>query len=230
MTLHIPNLATDVHARPQTDFSSVTASPRGAYRTIFKRTLDLLLVLLALPVVLPLILMMALSVAVLTGGQPFYTQLRVGRDGKPFRMWKLRTMVKDADALLEGHLQADPKAREEWNTTQKLKNDPRITYVGRLMRKTSMDELPQLFNVLNGTMSLVGPRPMMVHQKELYHGQAYFELRPGITGLWQVSDRNNCGFKDRVAYDDLYNDSLSLKTDMTILGRTVSVVMRATGH
>ncbi len=196
----------------------------------FKRTLDLSLVLLALPVVLPLIAMMALAVAVLTGGQPFYSQLRVGRDGKPFRMWKLRTMVKDADALLEKHLQANPCARAEWDATQKLKNDPRITSVGRLMRKTSMDELPQLFNVFNGTMSLVGPRPMMVFQKDFYHGLAYFELRPGITGLWQVSDRNNCDFKDRVAYDDLYNDKLSLKTDVAILWRTVGVVLRATGH
>jgi lipopolysaccharide/colanic/teichoic acid biosynthesis glycosyltransferase len=229
MTLHIPNLASD----SRTDTSSRTLhapADAGLYRKFFKRALDLTLVLLSAPIVLPLIVFLAVLVALLTGGRPFYSQLRVGRHGTPFRMWKLRTMVVNADAQLEHYLQQNPAARAEWDSTQKLKNDPRITAVGRLLRKTSIDELPQLFNVLNGTMSLVGPRPMMVGQEKYYHGSAYYEMRPGITGLWQVSDRNDCDFADRVAFDTKYNSDLSLKTDLGLLLRTVGVVMRATGH
>lgn len=176
-----------------------------------------------------MIVLLACAIA-LTGNAPFYTQLRLGKDGKTFRMWKLRTMVRNADAQLESYLKANPRARQEWNNTQKLKNDPRITPLGRMLRKTSVDELPQLFNVLNGTMSLVGPRPMMVDQAPFYHGQAYYNMRPGITGLWQVSDRNDCDFVGRVSYDNTYNRIMSLRTDMRVLWNTVGVVMRATGH
>ncbi|MGC3940427.1 sugar transferase [Roseobacter sp. EG26] len=197
---------------------------------MFKRLLDLTLVLLSAPIVLPIVVLLAVTVALLTGGKPFYSQLRVGKDGEQFRMWKLRTMVKNADAQLESYLQKCPEARAEWDSTQKLKKDPRITPVGRLLRKTSIDELPQLFNVLNGTMSLVGPRPMMVGQESFYHGRGYYDLRPGITGLWQVSDRNDCGFGDRVTYDNTYNRTLSLRLDLRILFQTAGVVMRATGH
>jgi lipopolysaccharide/colanic/teichoic acid biosynthesis glycosyltransferase len=145
-------------------------------------------------------------------------------------MWKLRTMVRNADQHLEAYLAQNPTARREWDATQKLKNDPRITPFGRLLRKTSIDELPQLFNVLNGTMSLVGPRPMMLDQEKYYHGTEYYCMRPGITGLWQVSDRNNCAFRDRVDYDAIYCRELSLKTDLSLLCKTVGVVCRATGH
>ena len=172
---------------------------------------------------------MALLVA-LDGHNPFYSQLRVGKDGKHFRMWKLRTMVHNADVLLESYLDRYPEARAEWDSTQKLKNDPRITFVGRLLRKSSMAELPQLFNVLNGTMSLVGPRPMMVNQQNTYTGHAYYRLRPGITGLWQVSDRNHCKFIGRVQYDEQYDKTLSLKTDLRVLFLTVAVVLRGTGY
>ena len=191
--------------------------------------LDLSLVLIAIPVVLPLVLLLALAVAA-TGGKPFYSQLRIGKGGRTFRIWKLRTMMHDADAYLEAYLQANPAANAEWAATQKLKNDPRITPLGRILRKTSADELPQLFNVLTGTMSLVGPRPMMVDQQRYYNGQSYYEMRPGITGLWQVSDRNECNFRDRVAFDNAYARTVSLKTDLGLLLRTVSVVCRATGH
>ena len=191
--------------------------------------LDLSLVLIAIPVVLPLVLLLALAVAA-TGGKPFYSQLRIGKGGRTFRIWKLRTMMHDADAYLEAYLRANPAANAEWVATQKLKKDPRITPLGRILRKTSADELPQLFNVLTGTMSLVGPRPMMVDQQRYYNGQSYYEMRPGITGLWQVSDRNECNFRDRVAFDNAYARTVSLKTDLGLLLRTVSVVCRATGH
>lgn len=230
MTLHVPNLSTEVQTNAKTHFAPQTATSAGLYRNFVKRLIDMFLVLLAAPIVLPLIAVLAVLVAILTGGKPFYSQLRVGKSGQHFRMWKLRTMIKNADAELQGYLEKNPEARREWESTQKLKSDPRITPVGRLLRKSSMDELPQLFNVLNGTMSLVGPRPMMVEQKPYYGGQAYYRLRPGITGLWQVSDRNDCDFGDRVAYDDQYDQILSFKTDMSILLRTVTVVLRATGH
>lgn len=187
------------------------------------------MIILAAPLVLPVLGLLAL-LAMLDGGTPFYTQLRVGRGGKAFRMWKIRTMVPDADAQLKTYLAANPAARAEWNATQKLRNDPRITPIGRILRKTSMDELPQLFNVLTGSMSLVGPRPMMVDQEPLYHGQAYFQLSPGITGLWQISDRNDCDFVDRVHYDETYGRTVSLITDLRILFKTVAVVLRGTGR
>jgi lipopolysaccharide/colanic/teichoic acid biosynthesis glycosyltransferase len=157
-------------------------------------------------------------------------QDRIGRHGRVFRIIKLRSMVHDADAVLEAYLRDNPAARAEWNATQKLKNDPRITRVGHFIRKTSIDELPQFFNVLFGDMSLVGPRPMMVCQKPLYPGRRYYEMRPGITGFWQVSNRNHCRFTGRARYDNAYFNAMSLATDLAVLRRTVSVVLRGTGY
>jgi lipopolysaccharide/colanic/teichoic acid biosynthesis glycosyltransferase len=182
-----------------------------------------------LVVIAPLMGLMALIIA-FDGYNPFYSQMRVGTAGRTFRIWKLRTMVHDADDLLEAYLARNPEARLEWDSTQKLKSDPRITFVGRILRKTSADELQQLLNVLNGTMSLVGPRPMMVCQKPSYDGEGYYRLRPGITGPWQVSDRNKVSFADRVYYDDLYDQTVSFKTDVLLLLRTVVVVLRGTGY
>lgn len=230
MTMHFSNTIVDDNDRARTDYRPSERVTFRPYRDFFKRFLDVTLVVLSAPFVLPLIMLLALLVALLTGGRPFYTQLRIGKNGAPFRMWKLRTMVKNADAELETYLQQHPAARAEWNATQKLKQDPRITKIGRVLRKSSLDELPQLFNVFNGTMSLVGPRPMMVEQERIYSGDTYYSLRPGITGLWQISDRNNCRFEDRVHYDDTYSSTLSLKTDLWILCQTVSVVLRGTGH
>ncbi len=201
----------------------------GFYHSYVKRSLDLFLVIASAPIIIAIVLSMAALVA-LDGGKPFYSQLRVGRNGRTFRIWKIRTMTADADARLESYLAANPAARAEWDSTQKLKNDPRITKVGRILRKTSLDELPQLWNVLVGSMSLIGPRPMMVCQKAQYPGVAYYWLRPGITGFWQISDRNNCDFADRAQYDDQYASSVSFGTDVNILAKTVSVVINATGH
>lgn len=230
MTLHFPDLdhAADIASTPQ-DRTARSARRAGAYRNGGKRALESLLVLLALPIILPLIACLALVVS-LDGGRAFYTQTRIGRNGRTFRMWKLRSMVPGADALLQDCLARDPGARAEWDATQKLKDDPRITRVGRFLRKSSIDELPQLWNVLNGSMSLVGPRPMMVEQQSFYFGQGYYNLRPGITGLWQISDRNESDFVDRVKFDDVYDRRVSLKTDVSILMRTVGVVLRGTGY
>jgi exopolysaccharide production protein ExoY len=201
---------------------------QGLYRRGLKRMFDIAAVLAAAPVVVPLIGGIAVAVA-LEGGQPFYTQLRVGKAGRSFRMWKLRSMVRDADALMAAHLAADPQARAEWDATQKLRNDPRITRLGRFLRRSSLDELPQLWNVLTGDMSLVGPRPMMLNQREIYPGTAYYALRPGITGLWQTAGRNRTTFAARAEFDAAYENRVTLAGDLAILWRTVSVVMNATG-
>ena len=198
------------------------------YRSFGKRALDVTLILLTLPFVLPLMLIL-MALVMIDGGRPLYSQNRVGQHGRIYRIWKLRSMVMNADQKLEAHLAADPAVRAEWNEKQKLKRDPRITPVGRLLRKSSMDELPQLLNVLMGDMSLVGPRPMMPDQRALYPGRAYYELRPGITGPWQVSERNATSFADRARFDDKYHQDLSPATDARLLVRTVRVVLRATG-
>lgn len=205
-------------------------SARGLYPSHAKRALDIFLVLLSLPVVLPLTLGMALMILVLERQSPVYWSERVGRGGRVFRMMKLRTMVNDADARLAAHLAANSEAAAEWAATQKLKCDPRITRVGLLMRKTSLDELPQLWNVLKGDMALVGPRPMMPDQQPLYPGRAYYELRPGVTGPWQVSARNLSTFAARADYDGEYARSLSFGNDLRLLLRTVMVVLRGTGY
>ncbi len=202
---------------------------RALYRDVFKRGLDIALVLLAALPVLLLLLPVAALIA-LDGKSPIYLQKRVGRNGRIFRMWKLRSMVADAETLLEAHLASDPEARAEWDHHQKLRHDPRITPVGRLIRKTSIDELPQLWNVLRGDMSIVGPRPMMVDQQGLYPGTAYYALRPGITGFWQISVRNESSFAERAGFDTDYLRSLSFGTDLSVLWRTVAVVLHGTGY
>lgn len=192
--------------------------------------LDVILVLLSLPFTLPVIALCALALWI-EGGAPFYTQPRVGRGGRAFSILKLRTMVRDADAVLEDLLARDPALRAEWDSLQKLKNDPRITHVGWFLRATSLDELPQLYNVLRGNMSLVGPRPMMLEQQRMYGNMsAYLAVRPGITGLWQVSARNGNTFAYRKEVDAVYDRDLSLANDARIIARTVGVVLRGTGY
>lgn len=223
-------LARDATAPPPPPLHPIPALPSsGFYRNGAKRLFDIaVIVLFALPIVLPVMLLLAL-VVMIKGGRPFYRQLRVGRGGRLYTMWKLRTMEEDAERKLADHLAADPAARAEWDATQKLKHDPRITGFGQFLRKSSLDELPQLWNVLIGDMSLVGPRPMMPDQQDIYPGTAYFALRPGITGPWQVSERNKSTFADRARFDTAYARDLSFGTDLRLLVATVGAVMRGTG-
>jgi len=201
----------------------------GVYRAAGKRLLDLMFVLLSAPFAAVLIAAAALPLW-FEGGSPFYRQARLGRDGKRFSILKLRTMVQDADTLLEMHLAADPVLRGEWNTTQKLRKDPRITPIGAFLRKSSLDELPQLWNVMRGDMSLVGPRPMLPEQLPIYGDCThYFALRPGITGYWQVSQRNDSAFRARAALDAAYDSQMSLKEDAKVLWRTIGAVVKQTG-
>jgi len=202
--------------------------PPGLYRRFGKRAFDITMVMLSLPVTLPLVALLAL-VNVLAGNLPFYSQPRLGMNGRVFRMWKLRSMVADADRKLALVLAADPALRHEWETTQKLRNDPRITPLGRYMRMTSMDELPQLWNVLVGEMSLVGPRPMLPEQRTMYPGDAYFRLRPGLTGTWQVSERNGTCFSERARYDTGYEAEVTLAGDLGLIVATFGAITRGTG-
>lgn len=202
---------------------------RSAYDARGKRVLDLLIVF---AVALPALLILAIFAVLikLDGGSVFYVQQRVGRDGRSFGMWKLRSMVPQAHEKLTDYLARNPEAQWEWMTTQKLKRDPRITPIGRFIRKSSIDELPQLWNVLRGEMSIVGPRPMMCEQRTLYPGLAYYSMRPGLTGYWQISDRNDCDFAQRATFDSAYYRDLSLRTDLSVILRTFRVVLRGTGY
>ncbi len=206
---------------------------RALYRRLGKRGLDLLIVLAAAPVALPVVLIAWLAMR-LGGGPGFFGQKRIGQGGRAFTCWKIRTMRPDADRVLAEYLAANPAAAKEWAEHQKLARDPRITRLGWLLRRTSLDELPQLWNVLRGEMSIVGPRPFTPEQQALYDAQpgatAYYRLRPGLTGAWQVSDRHLSRFTERAGFDAAYEQDLGLRTDLGILLRTVHVVLRATGR
>lgn len=237
MTMHDQTIVNRVTTADSVGMPSMFSSQyrmllrrRGMYRNGLKRALDVMLVLIAAPFIVPFILCTALALLIIQGGSPFYRQDRVGRYGNIYKMWKFRSMVPDAEARLADYLAANPAARAEWDSTQKLKADPRITRLGRLLRKSSMDEIPQLWNVLLGDMSLVGPRPMMDGQQGMYPGISYYAMRPGITGFWQVSKRNDSTFADRASFDDRYDREVSLGTDLWLLAATVGVVVRATGH
>ncbi len=164
------------------------------------------------------------------GGSAFYGHTRIGKNGKPFKCWKFRSMSANGDEILKRHLADNPEAQAEWDRDFKLKDDPRVTKIGHFLRKTSLDELPQFWNVLKGDMSLVGPRPV-VEQERKFYGAAfadYMSVKPGVTGLWQVSGRNNTTYEERVAMDVQYIREWSLGKDISILFKTVYVVI--TGH
>ncbi len=180
---------------------------------------------------LPLMGFVALLIKLSDWGPVFYSHERIGYGGRSFRCWKFRSMVQGADVRLATLLAHDSVARAEWDETQKLQIDPRITVIGRLIRKTSIDELPQLFNVVMGDMSLVGPRPIVASEIPRY-GRAirhYVSVRPGITGLWQISGRNNTTYRRRVALDVLYARRRSLSTNFHILWCTPMAVLNRVG-
>jgi len=196
-----------------------------------KRGFDILGAGAMLLVLAPLFLLLALLVR-RDGGPAFYAHTRIGQGGRGFGCLKFRSMVIDSQARLDALLAADPAAQAEWNATRKLRQDPRVTAVGRFLRKTSLDELPQLLNVLRGEMSLVGPRPVIAAELAEYYGPAaahYMSVRPGITGLWQVSGRSDTSYAQRVALDVAYASQPSLWTDIKILARTPLVVLARRG-
>jgi Undecaprenyl-phosphate galactose phosphotransferase WbaP len=197
---------------------------------VLKRAMDFVLAPLLGLVSLPVLLAAALLVRLDSAGPIFYRQERIGHKGERIKVYKFRTMIPNADQVLEKYLCENSAAREEWNQGQKLKDDPRITRPGKWLRKLSIDELPQVLNILKGEMSLVGPRPMMAEQAALYHGiDFYYGVRPGLTGLWQVSGRNHTTFEQRAHYDIYYVRNWSVWLDIYILLRTVWVVLSRDG-
>ena len=204
---------------------------RKAFFPIAKRALDIIGAGIGLVLLSPFFLIVALMVRA-DGGPAFFAHQRVGRGGKLFGCLKFRSMVIDSQARLEALLATDPAARAEWEATRKLKNDPRITRIGRFLRSTSLDELPQLINVLRGEMSLVGPRPVQEAEIDRYYGASaahYMAVRPGITGLWQVSGRSETSYESRVALDVSYVSRPSMLADLSILLRTPFAVLSRRG-
>lgn len=198
---------------------------------IIKRCVDVLSVAAGLLLFWWIFVGIAMAVKLSSPGPVFYGQRRIGRFGREFTAWKFRSMVKDADAILHDYLAKHPELRIEWERDHKLKDDPRVTWIGRLLRRTSLDELPQLWNVLRGEMSLVGPRPIVQAEVEKYGERfaLYQKVRPGLSGLWQVSGRNDTTYAERVALDCYYVRNWSVWLDLVILARTVRVVLLGKG-
>jgi Sugar transferases involved in lipopolysaccharide synthesis len=198
----------------------------AAYSLLNRLSAALLLVALA-----PLMLCIAWRIWREDGAPVLFAHWRVGQRGHLFRCLKFRSMVRRADLVLTELLAKDPKAREEWARDHKLRDDPRIMRVGHFLRRTSLDELPQLLNVLRGEMNLVGPRPVVVQEVPRYgeHKRHYLSVKPGMTGLWQVSGRNNLSYAQRVALDARYVETRSMRSDLRILLRTVSVLVTRDG-
>jgi len=196
-----------------------------------KACIDLIFSTLVFLVSLPILVIIALLIYLDSPGPIFYTQARLGRQGKPFRAVKFRSMLPHADRILADYLAQNPEYRQEWEADHKLKQDPRLTRVGKWLRRTSLDELPQLWNVLRGEMSLVGPRPIVTAEIEKYEEKytLYTKVKPGITGLWQVSGRNNISYEERVNLDAYYVRNWSVWLDFYILLRTIWVVLRGDG-
>ena len=202
-----------------------------ADRQLSKRILDLVLSLIALIVLAPLFAAIALAIKLDSSGPIFYGHQRIGRNGKPFTAWKFCTMARNADDILTQQLAQDPQAREEWEKDHKLRNDARVTRVGRILRKTSLDELPQIWNVLRNDMSLVGPRPIVWAEISKYgqHYSLYARVKGGVTGLWQISGRNDVSYETRVRLDSYYVRNWSVWLDLCILYQTVRVVLFRVG-
>ena len=198
---------------------------------LIKRIFDLIAVVIILIIISPVMLVIALAIKITTRGKVFYSHKRIGINASHFGCLKFQTMYPNSKELLENILNTDVKRKKEWEATFKLKDDPRVTPVGKFLRETSLDELPQLFNVLIGQMSLVGPRPIVDAEIERYNDSFfYYQLvLPGITGLWQISGRSDVGYTQRVALDECYVRNWSLWYDIVILIKTVSVVIKKTG-
>ncbi|MBV9994432.1 MAG: sugar transferase [Caulobacteraceae bacterium] len=204
---------------------------RRVERGTLRRVLDLTLALTLIVMLLPLLILISLLIKIQDGGPVLFTQERIGRKGARFRCHKFRSMRPDAEAVLAALLASDPPLRREWELHHKLKKDPRITLLGDFLRRSSLDELPQLFNILTGEMSIVGPRPIVEAEIKRYGRwyRYYTTVRPGLTGLWQVSGRSDVDYRRRVAMDRLYVRSRSLNSYVWILMATIPAVLLRRG-
>jgi lipopolysaccharide/colanic/teichoic acid biosynthesis glycosyltransferase len=210
----------------------VKSAPSVYFRyRVVKRCVDVFLVLISMPVMLLVLGTVSALVVLSSPGPIFYSHRRILKGGSFFSMWKFRTMCVNSAEVLEEYLARNPEARIEWNMTHKLRNDPRVTSIGSFLRRYSLDELPQLWNVLAGQMSLVGPRPIVAAEVEKYGEcfDCYCRVKPGLTGLWQVSGRSELTYDQRVALDCEYVERWSLLKDVGILFRTFSSVMKQDG-
>jgi lipopolysaccharide/colanic/teichoic acid biosynthesis glycosyltransferase len=221
-------------SRPVPALTSVelsTDQSAWTYRSRFKRWFDLAFSIASLPLVIPFGVIAAVLIRLDSSGPVLIKVRRLGRNGGIFYKYKFRTMVPDAERVLIQLLASDPELQREYAATYKINNDPRITRFGRLLRKTSLDELPQILNVFRGEMSWVGPRDILKEELVMYgnFGGKFLTVQPGITGLWQVSGRSRLSSDDRVRLDVAYIDSLSLWTDLKILWRTIPVVLFGDG-
>jgi exopolysaccharide production protein ExoY len=201
------------------------ASPIGG---VLKRAFDIAIAVLVLTLLAPLMALIAIAIRLCLGGPVIFRQERIGLNGSTFVCFKFRSMVRNADEILRKHLAERPSAAREWEETQKLRNDPRVGFFGNILRKSSLDELPQLFNVLRGDMSCVGPRPIIPSELGRYggHARTCFRARPGITGIWQTSGRNRLSYAERVALDHYYVNNWSFRLDMLLLLKTIPAVLR----
>ncbi len=189
-----------------------------------KRLFDVILSIIILIIGMPLYFMIGFAVMITSPGPIFYGSWRIGKDAKPFRCWKFRTMFQDADIRLKELLENSPELKKEWETFWKLQNDPRITEFGGFLRRTSLDELPQFWNVLKGDLSVVGPRPVTADEIERFYGEKadkILSMRPGITGLWQTSGRNLITFEERVNLEESYIESQSFFYDLKLILKTI---------
>ena len=213
-------------ARIADDLGPVSEESRAAFNPII-RFIDIMAALAALIAFAPIMIAIAIAIKIFDSGPVFFAHKRMGQFGRTFGCLKFRSMVVNADQRLKEHLSNNPAAAAEWALDHKLRNDPRITPLGRFLRKSSLDELPQLFNVLRGEMSLVGPRPIVAAEVERYgrYFADYCSVRPGITGLWQVSGRNDVTYRRRVALDVTYSRTQSLKLYAWIIYRTVPALL-----
>jgi Undecaprenyl-phosphate galactose phosphotransferase WbaP len=195
------------------------------------RFFDLFLIFSALPILAPFLICIIAAIRLDSAGSVFYRQTRIGKGGREFKVLKFRTMVQDADKVLLKYLEENPKLLAEWNADHKLKDDPRITRIGKILRKASLDELPQLWNVLKGEMSLIGPRPIVNEEIERYGDRFkyYAQVPPGLSGLWQVSGRNDIGYEERVSLDEYYVRNRSIWLNVHIIIRTSLAVIRRQG-
>ena len=205
---------------------------KSKYREFIHIAFNYLLAIALLPILLPIIAIIAVLIKKESPGPVFFSHTRIGKHGKPIPTFKFRSMYVDAQERLEKLLETDPDIRKEWEKNFKLKDDPRVTKIGSFLRKTSLDELPQIFNVLKGEMNFVGPRPVIQQEIDQYYKEDavyYFMVKPGITGLWQVSGRSDTDYDFRVATDKWYVSNWSLWLDIVILFKTVKVVLKREG-
>ena len=197
-----------------------------------KRTFDILFSLVMLILFSPVYLMIMTAIRITSSGPLIYTHERIGRGGKPFRCFKFRTMYEDADLRLHNILENDPLLQKEWDETYKLQVDPRVTPIGRFLRKTSLDEFPQFLNVLKGDMSVVGPRPVVQEEIEKYLKEKAFKVlsvRPGITGIWQVSGRSMTSYEERIKLDELYIETRNFVLDLALIAKTIPAILSYRG-